>query len=356
MTDTDDIQPLVFDIGTSLVKAGFAGEDAPYAVFPSIVGHVQKDVYVGDEALCEYGTVTLKYPIEHGYVSNWDDVENILEHTFYNELGVSPKEHPILLSDAPLNPRANRETMTEMMFEAFNTPTLCICTSAILSLYASGRTTGIVLESGDGVGHAVPIYEGCVLPHAIQRLDLAGGDITDFLVKILNKGGYSFTSSAEREIVRDMKEKLAYVSIDYEQELVRAKRNNSKSYELPDGEVITIGDERFRCAEALFQPSLIGMEKAVGIHEATYNSIMKCDIDLRRDLYGSIVFSGGATMFPGIVDRMSKEITPLASGGSGTKIKVVGPPEREYSVWIGGSILASLTRFYGQVCSVPSFT
>lgn len=349
-----DWQPIVVDNGSGMCKAGFSGDDAPRAVFPCLVGrpkHVEamigvssSDSYVGDEALIKRGILEIRYPIEHGIVTNWDDMEKIWHYTFYNELRISIEEHPVMLTEAPMNPKANRERMAQIMFESFNVPAMYVSIQAVLSLYSAGRTTGCVVDSGDGVTHIVPIYDGYILPHAIKRLDLAGRDLTENLAKILTERGYTFTSSAEFEIVRDIKEQMTYVALDYDEEIKKTQEsaNLEKSYELPDGNVICFDSERFRCPEVLFQPSLIGKECG-GIHETTFKTIMSCDIDIRSDLFNNIVMSGGTTMFPGINERMTAEIKKLAPPT--INVRVITPAERKYSVWIGGSILSSLNTF-----------
>eukprot|EP00761_Pharyngomonas_kirbyi_P010746 gb/GECH01010769.1/.p1 GENE.gb/GECH01010769.1/~~gb/GECH01010769.1/.p1 ORF type:complete len:382 (+),score=94.80 gb/GECH01010769.1/:1-1146(+) len=358
MTDDSSVQALVIDNGSGMIKAGFAGDDAPRAVFPSLVGVPRqkgimpsmgnKEYYVGDEAQAKRGVLSLRYPVEHGIVDGdnaWDDMEKIWYHTFQNELRVSPEDHPILLTEAPMNPKKNRETMARIIFETFNAPAFYVAIQAVLSLYSSGRTTGMVLDSGDGVSHTVPIYEGYALPHAVHRVDFAGRDLTDYMRKLLTERGWSFTTSAEREIVRDIKEKLCEVSLDYEADLKAAEESSSwdKEYELPDGRPITIGDERFRCPEALFDFTHVGKESG-GWQHVTMDTIKKCDVDIRRDLYKNIVLSGGSTMFPNVKERLHKELKQFPDVQN-VQIKINAPAERKYSVWIGGSILASLTTF-----------
>ena len=229
-----------------------------------------------------------------------------------------------------------------VMFETFYVPALYVANQAVLSLYSTGSTTGLVFDSGDGVSYAVPIFSGCYLPYATLHTEVAGRDLTDYLMKLLNERGFSFNTACEREIVRDIKEKLCYVALDFEKELQTClnKSTIDKTYKLPDGQIITVNTERFQCPEALFQPSITGIE-SFGIHQTCYHAISKCDIDIRWELYSNIVLSGGTSMLPGVSDRMHKEI--VAHAPMAMKVNVF--TSSKYCTWVGGSILASLSSF-----------
>ncbi|KAF5302067.1 hypothetical protein FQR65_LT08617 [Abscondita terminalis] len=320
--------------------------DTPSVVIPSIVSYKRNTEsegnhhHVGDDVESDRNTFTIKYPIRHGIIVNWDAMEKTWNHIFHKKLQVDPKNQPVILTEPPINSKANREKTTQVMFETFDVPAMYLANQGVLSLYASGRTTGVVLDIGDGVTHTTSIYEGFAIPHAIPRFNLAGFELTHYLMDILTERGYFLTQPAEADVIREVKDQLTYVAMDFEKEMAAAAASNSleKSYQLPDGQVITIGNERFRCPEILFRPSLLGMEQW-GIHETTYNCIMKCDVDIRKDLYANIVLSGGTTMCPGFSERIKKEIVALAP--STIDVKIIAPSDRQYSVWIGGSVLAS---------------
>jgi len=353
--DTRDSNcPIVIDTGSGVIKAGFSGDATPTAICASVIGRPrhrgvmvgmnEREYFVGDKLNLMRGVLSLDYPIENGIINNWSDIEKVWHHTMYDLLRIAPEEHPVLLTEAPMNPKRNREKIIEMMFEKFKVPSTYISIQAILSLYASGRTTGLVLDSGDGVTHAVPVFEGYCVPKAIVRLDLAGRNLTNHLKDTLSERGYQFRTTAEREIVRDIKEQLCYVAEDYETELIKSKKDSSleKSYILPDGNKVVIGSERFRVPEGLFQPSLIGMEVS-GIQDVVYDCVNKCDIDIRKTLFENVVLSGGTTMLPGIDTRLQSDLKSMVP--ELVVPNVSAPPERKYSVWIGGSILSSLPSF-----------
>ncbi len=332
-------------------QAGFASEDAPRAIIPSIVGHIkhagvmvgmdQRQHYVGDEAISKRGVLNVRYPIVRGMVENWDDMELVFDFLFEDELMINTNEHPMLFTEPPNNVRANREQLLHLMFEKYQAPGVYLSIQGVLALYSTGNLTGCVLDCGEGLTSCVPVYEGYAMSHAMQRMNLSGSDVTDNLMNILNERGYTFTTAAEREIVREIKEQRGYVAMDYEEEL-KLGDAVEKNYELPDGNVIAIGNERFRCAEVLFQPSIL-LKELPSIPECIYQTIMQCDIDARREFYRSIVLTGGSTSFAGFPERVHQELSRLVP--STMTIEVNAPPERKYSVWIGGSILASLSTF-----------
>jgi len=351
---------VVLDNGSGMVKAGFAGEDAPQCVFPAIVGRPRpgtvtiqgggsKTEYIGDEAIKLMGVLNLNYPIAAGIVESWEDMEKVWHHAFYNELRIAPNEAKgVLLTEAPRNPKQNREKMVQLMFETFEVKNIYVAIQAVMSLYSAGRTTGLVVDAGDGVSHTVPVFEGFSLPHAVEKMEIAGRVLTQYMQRLLIGVGESFTSAAEIQIVRDIKEKHAYVAQNYAEEKEAALKSaeHDIQYTLPDKRVMLLpATVRMGCPELLFDPTLDGMN-CMSLPDLAWSSVQKADIDVRKELCKNIIMSGGSTMYEGIADRLKQELVNRAPAGA--EIRIVASADRKYAVWKGGSTLASLSTFHSS--------
>ena len=248
----------------------------------------------------------------NGVITGWDDMEKLWDFTFGEKLRINPAGRRILLTEPPLNPLKNRERMCEVMFERYQFGGVYVSIQAVLALYAQGLSSGVVVDSGDGVTHIVPVYESTVLNHLTRRLDVAGRNVTSNLIALLLRRGYALNRTADFETVRQIKEKLCYVSYDLELDKKLSEDTTVlvDSYTLPDGRVIRIGSERFEAPECLFQPHLVDVEQP-GIAELLFKTIQAADVDIRSSLYKAIVLSGGSSMYPGLPSRMEKELKQL---------------------------------------------
>jgi actin len=348
MSSWEDQLAIILDNGSAYLKAGFAGDDAPRAVVPSVVGrsrHDPTDVSVGDDALSRRG-VTLRYPVEHGVVVHWDDMERVWRRC-YAELNVDPSQHAALITEAPLNPKANREKTAEIFFESLRVPALHLQIQAVLALYSGGRTEGMVVDSGDGVTHAVPVYDGHATPSAVRRMDIAGRDVTEWIMQLLSdETDRPFTTSSDRELARQFKEKHCYVAEDFtaERAALESGAKPPAVFDLPDGQKLTVGLTRIGGPEIIFDPS-VAEKSADGLPQVVMSSLQECGVDIRRPLMHNIVLSGGTTMFEGFGERLRKEVAALVAPRARDDVRVVSLAERKYSVWMGAAILGSLQTF-----------
>jgi actin-related protein len=374
---TNNEEVIVIDIGTGSVKAGWAGEDAPRVVIPTIVlddsdGGESKDFLIGQDALQTLHSDdkhAISLPVERGEITDWVAMEKIWDHIF-RELKVESNQFSVMVTNPPGASMNMRTQIARRMFGTFRVPALTICNQAVLSLYASGRTTGIVLEAGEGLTNAVPVFEGYALPHAMMQLNMAGRDLTRNLMQILSERGIVFSES-HVDIVRDIKEKLCAVAVSREDlqaidnelngevtdQRVNNNNNNSNmdelTYELPDGQVIRIDTHcRYHTPEILFNPTgwpdlqgprPLTQECSLGVHEMIYQSIMQCDSYLRKGLFSNVILAGGTSMFNGYGERMQRELDGLTGGHQ--FIDIVTDSQRKYAAWIGGSMYASLSTF-----------
>ncbi|XP_074850090.1 actin-like protein 7A [Carettochelys insculpta] len=341
---------VILDIGTGYFKCGFAGEPRPSHIISSTVGkHFQqtaktgdnrKETFVGKELQDVTIPLKLVNPLRHGIVVDWDCIQDIWEYIFHKEMKIQPEEHAVLVSDPPLSPTTNREKYAEMLFETFCTPAMHIAYQSRLAMYSYGKTSALVVESGHGVSHVVPIYEGYTMPNITGRVDYAGAALTHYLMKLLNEAGNTFTEE-QLNVVEAIKEKVCYTSLDLQHDMSVPLQKHQVDYELPDGHLIAIGKERFLCSEMLFKPSLIGSQQPA-LPLLTMTCLSKCDVDLKKKLMGNILLCGGCTMLMGFPDRFQKELTKMYPNDDPI---TAASPDRCSAVWTGGSILASLKAF-----------
>lgn len=352
-------QIIVIKNGSDNLRIGFGADNdnMPKYTLPSIVGVPRhpgvmigldnKDCYIAQEATQKRGILSLKYPIERGIITDWDKMQKLWNESFkllntedeYNDAKCN-----VLLTEKANNSKANRERMAQIMFEQFNVDGIVIVVDAVLSLYATNRTTGCVINSGKEVTHIVPIHDGIVLNDNVSVLDIGGKNIIEYFARLTESRGYSFATASEMEIAKDLVKKCMYVckDIDAEYDKCALSTEIQKNYQLPDGQIITIDISRFKSTEPLFQPNYIGLDTK-GIHELLFDSIMKCDEYLRPNMCNNILLSGGNMKYDGMKDRLEYELLNIAQ--EGTKINIINVEDKELLSFVGGSILSSTTLF-----------
>lgn len=307
---------------------------------------------VGDEAAAIRQALEISYPLENGVIRNWEDMEHVWSYLFDTKMGIDPADKRCLLTEAPMNPKENRRKMVEVMMEKYRFGAVQVGIQAMLTLYAQGLLTGLVLDSGDGVTHVVAVYDGFVPQHLTRRLDVAGRHITRYLIKLLLLRGYAFNRTADFQTVAEIKEKLSYVALEPAKERALARETTvlMEKYTLPDGRVIQIGRERFEAPEALFTPALVDVESP-GMSDLVFDVIQRAEPDIRPDLYKAIVLSGGTTMYPGLPSRLEHDIrqrylTDILKGDKSRlgklKLHIEDPPQRKHMVFLGASVLGDI--------------
>ena len=340
--------PIIIDIGTSSIKAGLSGQEKPSLIFPNYFGEMKysksvgswkdddKKHIIGNDCNKYFGVVKLKYPLSHGIFNNSEDISSIFEYIYSNlDMSITEiKEHPVLIAEPLLNPQENRRNIAKVLFDTYKIEQIFFASQPILSLFSTSSTSGAVLESGDGVTQSCIIYEGYTIPGSYKRINLGGKEVTEYLQYLLNKKGHELRNSDGFQITKKIKEELCEIcSPENENKL------EPKNYTLPDDSILEIGEERRLAPEILFNPLMREYEYP-GIQEILAESINKTNVDLKLQLYGSILLSGGNTNIKGMKERIYKEIKKLAPKKA--KIRLHTPSNPENCCWIGGNIISSL--------------
>lgn len=364
---------IVIDAGSGMVKAGFAGEEIPRACFANVVGLPrctdEKSVFerkemlkrgsqsgltytIGEDALKNRGNLTLHYPMSRGLVEKWEQMEYVYEHLFFDKLDIVPDESKVLITQSLYTTKKNTQETVELLFELFGIQGICLMNQSLLGLYSTGRTTGLVIDSGDEITSMVSFFDEIPITQACNKMSLGGRDVVWYLQRLMLKSGYNFSLSSELMLLKEMKEDLCIISQDYEQDCKAKEAEFEKSFKLPDGQTIQFGKERFMSTEMLFNPMIIGKEDA-GMAELAMKTFHDCPIDVRDALYKSIIIIGGNTMFSGFKERLEHDMNKHQHNFK--QFKVFADPLRQFSSWQGGSVFASLSTFEERLTTIDEY-
>ena len=342
---------VVIDMGSGMCKMGFAGQPRPTYIVTSTVGCQPKTqnnmeqpkakMFIG-EAAHACPELTLMHPVRNGIVVDWEAAELIWRHVLENDLRLDTQDHPLLFTDPPFNPASNREKLMEVAFESLQAPALYVASQSVLSVYANGRVNGLVVDTGHGVSYTVPVFHGYNLPNGIQRLNLAGQHLTTFLAEKILRSSFP-VKKEDMDTMENIKHQYCYVASDFQKEQGRPDDKFWRCLKLPDGQMITVGKELFQCPELLFNPPETSGPSSLGLPRMVEQSLYTVPQELRKDMEQNVLLCGGSSLFPGFEGRFKAEL--LHCLGPDAQVDVAAQPNRNLSVWIGGSILGSLCAF-----------
>lgn len=345
---------VVIDMGSGTCKMGFAGQTQPNYIVANVVGHHPKkqttmgqpkvETFIGEAAqACQ--ELTLMQPVRNGIVVNWEAAELIWRHILENDLRVATQDHPLLFTDPPFNPASNREKLVEVAFESLHAPAIYVASQSVLSVYANGRVNGLVVDTGHGVSYTVPVFQGYNLPSGIQRLDLAGHYLTTFLAEKILRSSLPLKKE-DMDTMESIKHQYCYVASDFQKEQGRPDDKFRRCLKLPDGQMITVGKELFQCPELLFHPPETSGPSSLGLPRMVEQSLCTVPQELQAEMEQNVLLCGGSSLFPGFEGRFKAELLQCLSPDA--YVVVAAQPNRNLSVWTGGSILASLCAFQSR--------
>ncbi|XP_008566427.1 PREDICTED: actin-like protein 10 [Galeopterus variegatus] len=340
---------VVVDQGSGFTKAGFAGEKQPRIVLKSssLVPSWDRPVLPGAPGCELAGGVARAHPIKHGVVVDWEALEGLWERLLVGGLRVCPEQWPVLVSDSPSAPPADRERVAELLFEALAVPACHMASTAMLALCSAGALSGLAVEAGAGVCHATPIYAGHSWHKATFRQDVAGTTLSRYLRDLLVAAcPYLGQRALPRKDITQLKKRCCYVSLDFEGDLCDPARHHPASFCMGNGCSVCLSSERFRCPEPIFQPGLLGQAEP-GLPTLAFRALQKMPTTLQTRLANAVVLAGGSTLFPGFVERLDMELEAQCQrhGYMALRPRLVAKPGRGCAVWTGGSMVASLHSF-----------